>query len=243
MTENAEPTTTTPLILNIEASTGVCSVCLSKGFEVLSLQESEEQNAHSRVITLLIQRCMEEAGHKLAALDAVALSMGPGSYTSLRVGFSTAKGICFALGKPLITVSTLAALASDAHEAAQDPDALYCPMIDARRMEVYTALYTTDLNIILPPQPMVIDQAAFTSYFSKGQRIIFCGNGAEKCKTMLNSPLAAFSEVKNCTALQIIPHAMSAFFNKIFADVIYASPLYLKAPNITSPRPKPDLTT
>lgn len=230
---------TVPLILNIEAATGVCSVCLSRGMEALSLQESSEQNEHSRVITLLIERCMDEAGLHLQDLDAVAVSQGPGSYTSLRVGFSTAKGICFALEKPLIIVSTLAVLANAAHEKAQDSSALYCPMIDARRMEVYTGLYTAKGDIMLPPQPMVIGLTAFSAYFSAGQRIVFCGNGVEKCKMVLDNPLATLSGVKNCNSLQIIPHAMTAFLNKNFADTAYTSPLYLKAPNITSARLKP----
>jgi tRNA threonylcarbamoyladenosine biosynthesis protein TsaB len=237
--EKADDDLTVPLILNIEAATEVCSVCLSRGTEVLSLQESIEENEHSRVITLLIQRCMEKAGIPLQELDAVAVSQGPGSYTSLRVGFSTAKGICFALGKPLITVGTLAALATTAYGAIRDPDALYCPMIDARRMEVYTALFDAKGNALLEPHPKVIGEDAFEEYFKLGKRIIFCGNGVEKCKTTLISPLAAFSEVKKCSSLQIISHAMTYFLNKNFADVVYALPLYLKLPNITSPRPKP----
>jgi len=218
----------------------VCSVCLSRGKEVLALHESTGENEHSRVITVLIQRCMEEAGLDLKDLDAVAVSQGPGSYTSLRVGFSTAKGICFALDKPLITVSTLAALASAASEAAheQDPQTLYCPMIDARRMEVYTALFDAAGNALLEPQPMVIDGSSFGTYFDRGQRIIFCGNGAEKCKMAFNTPLATFSKVKKCNATQIISQAMTAFLNKNFEDVAYAVPCYLKVPNITSARPK-----
>ena len=207
--------------------------------EALSLQESSDQNEHSSAITLLIQRCMREAGFHLQELDAVAVSQGPGSYTSLRVGFSTAKGICFALDKPLIIVSTLAALASAAYEEAQDSSALYCPMIDARRMEVYTALYTAMGDIRLPPQPMVIGQTSFSAYFLAGQRIVFCGNGLEKCKMVLDNPLAVLSDIKNCSSLQIIPLAITAFLNKNFADTAYSPPLYLKTPNITSARLKP----
>lgn len=230
---------TNPLILNIEAATDVCSVCLSSGMEVLSLHESAGQNEHSKVITLLIQECMTEAGLHLSDLDAVSVSEGPGSYTSLRVGFSTAKGICYALNKPLITVSTLAALANAANELEQDESALYCPMIDARRMEVYTALFDAEGKSVLEPQPMVIDSGSFESYFRGGQRIIFCGNGAEKCKVVLSNPLATFSRVKSCAATQIIPNAMNSFLNKNFSDSTYSLPMYLKTPNITSSRPKP----
>jgi tRNA threonylcarbamoyladenosine biosynthesis protein TsaB len=225
---------TTPLILNIESATGVCSVCLSLGTEVLALHETAEQNEHSRSITLLIGRCMADAGLALAALDAVAVSEGPGSYTSLRVGYSTAKGLCFALGKPLIAVSTLAALAAAAAAEAGDADALYCPMIDARRMEVYTALYRSDGRVEMPAQPMVVGAEAFRAYFDEGRRIVFCGNGAEKCRPVIRHPLAMFSEVKRCSSAQLVAEGLSLFLNNKFSDLLSAVPLYLKPPNITS---------
>jgi tRNA threonylcarbamoyladenosine biosynthesis protein TsaB len=230
---------TNPLILNIEAATGVCSVCLSRGQEVLSLHESTEQNEHSKVITLLIQRCMADAGLRLTDLDAVAVSEGPGSYTSLRVGFSTAKGLCYTLDKPLMAVSTLAALAHAARAAEQDPEAVYCAMIDARRMEVYAAIFDADGNELMAPNPMVIDGDSFGGYFTAGRRIIFCGNGAEKCKVVLTNPLAKFSMVQKCCSVHLVGASMKAFKNKNFADTAYAIPMYLKPPNITSSRAKP----
>lgn len=228
--------TTIPLILNIEAATNVCSICLSRGGEVLSLHESEGQNEHSRVITLLIDQCMTDAGLKLTDLDAVAISEGPGSYTSLRVGFSTAKGLCFALNIPLISVSTLASLAHAAFEAVKDSSALYCAMIDARRMEVYAAIFDADGNEILPPTPMIIDGSSFEGYFSEGKKIVFCGNGAEKCKTVLASDMAMFSGIFNNNSSYLIKGSLIAFSHKIFADTAYAVPHYLKPPNITSAR-------
>ncbi len=227
---------TNPLILNIEAATDVCSVCLSQGSKLLSLHESTEQNEHSRVITLLIQRCMADAGLRLNDLDGVAVSEGPGSYTSLRVGFSTAKGLCYALDKPLMKVSTLAALARAASAADQDPEALYCAMIDARRMEVYTAIFDADGTELIAPNPMVISADSFGGIFADGQRIIFSGNGADKCKMVLTSPLAKFSVVKNCCSVHLIEASMKAFKNKNFADTAYSVPQYLKPPNITSSR-------
>lgn len=239
MTENATTDKTVPLLLNIEAATGICSVCISRGMELLSKHDSTEPNEHSKIITLLIQRCVEDAGIELGDLDAVALSEGPGSYTSLRVGFSTAKGICYALNKPLITVSTLAALARAAYLDAQDDRALYCPMIDARRMEVYTALFRSDGEVVLPPKPLIVDQFSFEEYFGSDQRIVFCGDGAEKCKKFFNNNFSSFSKVKNCSSVHLISDAMNMFFNKNFSDTAYATPLYLKAPNITSSRQKP----
>jgi tRNA threonylcarbamoyladenosine biosynthesis protein TsaB len=231
--------TTEPLILNIEAATSVCSVCLSRGSEVLSLHESSGQNEHSRVITLLIERCMTDAGLKLTDLDAVAVSEGPGSYTSLRVGFSTAKGLCFALGTPLITINTLASLASAAFEEVKDSSVLYCAMIDARRMEVYAALFDADGKELSPPTPMIVDSSSFEEYFSEGQKIVFCGNGAEKCKMALTSALALFSSVVNNNSTYLVKGSLMAFSHKIFAHTAYAVPHYLKPPNITSARQFP----
>lgn len=207
--------------------------------DVLSLHESTEQNEHSKVITLLIERCMADAGLRLQDIDAVALSEGPGSYTSLRVGFSTAKGLCYALDKPLVTVSTLAALASAAHVELQDPDALYCAMIDARRMEVYAAVYDAAGNELIAPNPLVIDERSFGDFFAAGRQIIFCGNGAEKCKMVLTSPLVKYSTVKNCCSVHLVGASMGAFINKNFTNTAYAIPVYLKPPNITSSRVKP----
>ncbi len=228
--------TTEPLILNIEAATGVCSVCLSKGLEVLSLHESTVQNEHSKVITILIERCLSDAGLKLSDLDAVAVSKGPGSYTSLRVGYSTAKGLCYSLGIPLIAVNTLAVLAQAAFEAEKDAQALYSAMIDARRMEVYAALYDASGNELMPPAPMVIDDGSFGDRFAEGQRIVFCGNGAEKCKAVIPSDLASFSDICNNNSAYMVGHAVKGFLNKNFVDIAYAIPLYLKPPNITVAR-------
>jgi tRNA threonylcarbamoyladenosine biosynthesis protein TsaB len=191
------------------------------------------------MITLLIEQCMTDAGLKLTDLDAVALSEGPGSYTSLRVGFSTAKGLCFALDIPLIAVSTLASLAYAAFETVKDSSALYCAMIDARRMEVYAAIFDADGNELLPPTPMIIDGSSFEEYFSEGKKIVFCGNGAEKCKTVLVSDLVMFSGIVNNNSSYLIKGSLMAFSHKIFADTAYAVPHYLKPPNITSSRQFP----
>ncbi|MCU0346115.1 MAG: tRNA (adenosine(37)-N6)-threonylcarbamoyltransferase complex dimerization subunit type 1 TsaB [Saprospiraceae bacterium] len=209
-------------------------MCLSRGQEVLSMHESSGQNEHSRVITLLIERCMSDAGHGLADLDAVAVSEGPGSYTSLRVGFSTAKGLCYTLGKPLITVSTLAALANAAFEEVQDDAALYCSMIDARRMEVYMAVFTAQGLAVTPPAPSIIDSDAVAGFLGFDRRVIFCGNGTEKCKDVLAHPLFEFSKVKNNSAAQLISLSNVAWTNGFFANISFCVPMYLKPPNITS---------
>ena len=224
---------TVPLILHIEPATDVCSVCLGKGGRLLSIRESEGRNDHSKVITLLIAQCMEEAGFRLQELDAVALSSGPGSYTSLRVGTSTAKGICYALEKPLIIIDTLQALALAAYQEEQDEAALYCPMLDARRMEVYTRLFDSKNNPVTKTSSEVIAGHSYLNYFASEKKIFFCGNGAEKCRQVIVSPLAVFSSITSCSARFMISLASQAYDKRKFADVAYYAPQYLKEPNIT----------
>ena len=223
-----------PLILNIESATDICSVCLSKGEELLCIRESEKAYSHASVITLLIEACFAETGLSLNQLDAVALSKGPGSYTSLRVGASTAKGICYALNKPLIAIDTLKAIAM-ATFRKEGLEALYAPMIDARRMEVYTAIYDSTMNVMEDLQAMIIDEFSFASYLSLGKSIVLSGNGAPKCSNVLNSGEIIYSDVV-CSASHLIPFSLSAFDKEDFSDIAYFSPTYFKSPNITIPR-------
>lgn len=221
-----------PFILNIETATDVCSVCLSKGEEVLSLEETTGNNEHSKLITVLIEECLNSAGLDMNRLDAVAVSSGPGSYTSLRVGLSAAKGICFAREIPLIAVDTLRALAWAAFQQQGDEEALYCPMIDARRMEVYCAMFDATNTPLTDVEAKIIGEGTFREYFSNSQKIIFAGNGAEKCQAVLSSELAVFLPLV-CSATFLPYFANRAYKAKTFADLAYFVPKYLKAPNIT----------
>jgi tRNA threonylcarbamoyladenosine biosynthesis protein TsaB len=220
-----------PLILNIESATDICSVCLSKGNELLHIKDSEQGYNHAAVITRLIESLFAETGMELSQLDAVSLSKGPGSYTSLRVGASTAKGICYALGIPFIVIDTLESIARATLEKEQIKG-LYAPMIDARRMEVYTMLYGADMKELQPLNALIIDEASFADYFDKGKTIVFSGNGAPKCNNVINSPLAVFSDVI-CSSAHLIPLSVEAFEAEFFSDIAYFSPTYFKAPNIT----------
>ncbi len=232
-----ESALTVPLILNIESATDVCSVCISRGEEIIAFQEIGERNEHARVITLLIQDCLREAAIKMEELDAVAISSGPGSYTSLRVGASVAKGICFALDKPLIAVDTLQSLAWASRKAQDEKGALYCPMIDARRMDVYANLFDGEGEPVAEAVAKTIDSDSFSDYFDSEQKIVFCGNGANKCKTALaQSPFAIFSPIVACSSKFLAPIAAQIFSAKKFVDPAYYVPTYLKAPNITMPR-------
>ncbi len=224
-----------PKILNIESSTGTCSVALSEGSTIVGFAEAEQTFEHAKVLTSLIATCLETASWQLRELDAVAVSSGPGSYTSLRVGISTAKGICYALNKPLISVDTLQALALSGMEAARMEDAIYCPMIDARRMEVYFSLFDKNNNQITEPKAMIIEAGAFDDYFKEGKKLVFCGNGAEKCRAVITSQSARFFP-SECSASYFPSISSQLFESKKFVDVAYFKPLYLKPPNITTPK-------
>ncbi|MDX1940913.1 MAG: tRNA (adenosine(37)-N6)-threonylcarbamoyltransferase complex dimerization subunit type 1 TsaB [Saprospiraceae bacterium] len=223
-----------PIILYIETTTEICSIGISQDEELIALQEISQFSDHASKITLLIEGCLKEANISLNNLDAVAVSKGPGSYTALRIGVSTAKGICYALGKPLIAVDTLKALAL-ATLNAEHKNAFYCPMIDARRMEVYCAIFDKNNTIIQEAAALKIETDTFDFYSEKGQHIIFSGDGAEKCKSVLISEFAHFSPIL-CSAKHLIPLALQAFHHQQFADLAYFEPFYLKPPNITTPR-------
>ncbi len=222
------------IILNIETATDICSICISKKDEVLIMKEDTKGFSHAAEITLLIEKSFSESGLSINQIDAVAVSKGPGSYTSLRVGASTAKGICYALDRPMIAVDTLYSIAA-ASIANNKQKALYAPMIDARRMEVYTAIYDFKKNIVQDTNAKIIDENAFREYFEKGQTIIFSGNGAAKCQNVIKSPFAKFSN-EICSASNLVPIAFEAFQRQDFCDVAYFSPFYFKSPNITIPR-------
>ncbi len=226
-----------PLILNIESATDICSVSLSRGTEILSFRETEETFAHSKVLTLLIEDCLAERNIELKDLDAVAVSRGPGSYTSLRVGSSVAKGICYALDKPLLALDTLKSLALAAYAAEGDAEAIYAPMIDARRMECYTAHFSASGDRITETAAEVITEKSYSNIFKSEKKVIFCGSGAEKCRSVLLSPLAFFSPII-CSAMYLPPLAVQAFVEKRFEDIAYFEPEYFKAPNITKSKKK-----
>jgi tRNA threonylcarbamoyladenosine biosynthesis protein TsaB len=176
---------------------------------------------------------MEEAGIALADLSAVAVSGGPGSYTALRIGLSTAKGICYALRKPLIAIDTLSALAGQAQREYPREGALYAPMIDARRMEVYLGLFDANLQPLMKPEAAVLEPGLFDSWST--QLIIGCGNGAPKALEVFSSIPFQVAPVI-CSAAHLILPALEAFSKSEFADLAYYEPFYLKPPNITTPR-------
>ncbi len=228
------------LILLIETATTSCSLALAEDGLILSKKELNEHNIHASHVTLFIDELMHLTGKTYSNLTAVAVSQGPGSYTGLRIGVSTAKGLCFALDIPLIAVNTLQAMAAGLLEktSLRNEKTLLCPMIDARRMEVYTALFDRDLATIENIQAKILDETSFDKYL-KNHTILFFGDGAEKCKPLYSHrPNTTFIEFEN-SASYLGVLAEQKLKSGDIEDVAYFEPYYLKdfiptKPNVSS---------
>ena len=216
-------------ILNIETSTRACSVALAIDGNVVALKEAFDRNSHAENITIFSENVVKQAGITFKDLDAVAVSMGPGSYTGLRIGVSTAKGFCYSLDKPLLALNTLKALAWGMISKTQNPkDFLFCPMIDARRMEVYSAIFDSDLNEIRETQAEIIDENSFQELLNSS-KMIFAGDGAEKCESVLGSNQNAYFITNLLPSAQFLSVlSMKKFEENKFEDVAYFEPFYLK---------------
>ncbi len=216
-------------ILNIETSTRVCSVSLSVDGRTVSIKESFVKNSHAENVTVFSENVLKEAGLEWNELNAVAVSKGPGSYTGLRIGVSTAKGFCYALDKPLIAISTLQAMAAGMVDQTESPDDyLFCPMIDARRMEVYAAVFDADLNVIKKTEAVIVDENSFADLLHSN-KMIFGGDGAEKCKAVLNHQKnAAFYDDFFPSSAYMTQLAEQKYIRQEFEDVAYFEPFYLK---------------
>jgi len=222
-------------ILNIETSTQVCSVALSVDGKTVALQESNTESSHARQITVFAEQLMFKTGFNFQDMDAIAISKGPGSYTGLRIGVSTAKGFCYSLDKPLISVGTLKSLAKGmilklSAEGKNPDDFLFCPMIDARRMEVYTAVYDSLLHEVRKVMAEVIDDKSFADFFKQDKPLVFMGDGAAKCKEILTkaSINTVFREDILASATYMAPLAEEKLKAGEFEDTAYFEPFYLK---------------
>lgn len=214
------------LILSIETATNNCSVALHENGILVQFRENNQPNSHGRLIVEMIESLFTDAGIKVKELKAVAVSKGPGSYTGLRIGVSTAKGISFGLGIPLIAVDTLKALAKQSVSENLSESSLIVPMIDARRMEVYTAIYDRSLNIILPLSPVIVEENIFEKHL-ENCKVIFVGDGVNKLKAILKHPNAIFLDNEN-SAKTIGELAFTKYLNGEFEDLAYFEPNYLK---------------
>ena len=217
------------LILNIDTASENAHVSLARDGQVLQSLGSESQKEHASFLQAAIQQVVKTTGVSLKEIDAVAVTSGPGSYTGLRVGFASAKGLCYALKKPFITISTLEVLTVSAlqlYPPAVDENFLFCPMMDARRMEVFTAVYQQDLTLYMQPCAMILDELSFEKELLKS-KILFFGSGSEKWKQACNHSNALFKSVS------ILPESFSKssnilFLEKKITDLAYSEPLYLK---------------
>ena len=232
------------LILNMDTATGVCSVALARDGEAIAFRTSEITNSHSVFLTTFIDEVMVEAGVVLSDLDAIAINEGPGSYTGLRIGVASAKGLCYALNKPLIAVSGLKSMAvgmisvlSEEGKVKSEEflkmengksSVLYCPMLDARRMEVYCSIFDRELNTLMETKAEIVDENSFSIYFEE-HTVVFAGDGAEKCKTSLeNHPNVIFLDQFKVSAGYMTALAEEQFNKQNFQDIAYFEPFYLK---------------
>lgn len=228
------------LLLNIDTATEHASVCLSKDNLVLHELHSPDQKNHASFIQSAINELVRIAGIALKDIDAIAVSAGPGSYTGLRVGMSTAKGLCYALNKPLILVNTLQVIASAAihyftgKDETLNASTLICPMIDARRMEVFTAVYNNDLSEVASPIAMILDSTSFSTILQQ-HKVIFCGSGVQKAPSAFTHKNAVFITLQH-SAKDMVTLAANAYTVRHFADIAYSEPFYLK--EFFSPAPK-----
>ncbi|MEO6489620.1 MAG: tRNA (adenosine(37)-N6)-threonylcarbamoyltransferase complex dimerization subunit type 1 TsaB [Ferruginibacter sp.] len=214
------------LILNLDTSLEIASVSIATDGVIMFTVVNDIQKEHASFLHIAIKEMLTRSSFDISQLDAIAVTHGPGSYTGLRVGMSSAKGLCYALNKPLITIGTLDAMAVSVINKTTATDILYCPMIDARRMEVYTAIYDCHMNQLLPACAMVLTTSSFESFLVK-YKIIFFGNGTIKWKTIMRTDNATFLEMDNI-AQAISTMAYKAFCNKQFADLRYTDPFYIK---------------
>lgn len=220
-------------ILNIETATKNCSVAIAKNGETVLCKEiAEEGYSHAEKLHIFIEEVIAEAGISIHDLAAVAVSQGPGSYTGLRIGVSAAKGLCFALNIPLIAVDTLKTLASQVNVS----DGKIIPMLDARRMEVYSAVFNSNLEVERPIQAEIIDEDSFKKYT---ETVYFVGDCAEKCKTVLIKDNFVFlEEIKYPSAKEMSKISYDKFQKSDTVDVAYFEPYYLKDFMITVPSKK-----
>eukprot|EP01133_Synstelium_polycarpum_P010013 gene10013-11687_t len=207
------------IILQIETATQTCSVALSRNGETLLVKEETAQNIHAGSLTLFIDELMKTAGFTYPQLDAIAISKGPGSYTGLRIGVSTAKGLCFALEKPLFAIDTLKMMAAGFVANNKGYNGLICPMIDARRMEVYTRVFNARLEPLSDTEAKIIDGQSFAAEL-QNQQVTFMGDGALKCAEVLNNENAFFSEANFNSAAYLSTLAMEAYVQQKFEDIL-----------------------
>lgn len=214
------------LILNIDASTETASICLCRNGEQLLISKNGEQKNHAAWLHVAVDEMIKASGYKMKDLGAIAVTEGPGSYTGLRVGMAAAKGFCYALQLPLIMENTLKMMAFAASQQIADPSVLLCPMIDARRMEVFAALYKTGMEEMMPSSAILLDENSFAAQL-QSKKIFFFGSGSAKWEKISRSSNAQTGKIEyDAYHLGILSY--QKFIQQQFTDIAYSQPVYIK---------------
>lgn len=225
------------VILNIDTSTDHCSVALTAEGMVLAHQEEGGGRNHAALLSDYIKYCLDFAREKELKLEAVAVSMGPGSYTGLRIGLSEAKGLAYALNIPLIGINTLRIMACNVMFTQElEGNEIFIPMIDARRMEVYTAAYDFALNEVMPQQALILTPESYADIIEANRKIVMFGNGSDKARDVITAPNVTFVPDVAPLAIDMIALAEQAYANKDFIDLAYSVPNYIKDFQATTPK-------
>lgn len=214
-------------ILSIETATSVCSVCLSADGKIIDCRENVTDNSHAKMLTVFIEEILADNAIAFTDLSSIAVSAGPGSYTGLRIGTSVAKGLCYALNIPLIAVPTLQCLALAIQQHSDKPEAVYLPVLDARRIDVYTAIYNHGLTELVPAGCVTVN-TDFETSLSKFRRVYIGGNGMQKCKEVFSAANLIFVDGIACDSRAMVPVAHQKFIKKEFENMAYFEPVYLK---------------
>ncbi|MDI9364536.1 MAG: tRNA (adenosine(37)-N6)-threonylcarbamoyltransferase complex dimerization subunit type 1 TsaB [Flavobacterium sp.] len=220
------------LLLHIDTATEHASICLSNNSQIISYAENTDPKNHGAFLQPAIQQLFQNTGYQLSDIDAISVSNGPGSYTGLRVGLASAKGLCFALNKPLIALNTLQIIAQAAISHLQKTEIvdnyLFCPLIDARRMEVFTAIYNVQLNTVLQPMAYIVNETSFKELLNSN-KIVFTGSGHIKLQTVLQHPNAFYLNIQhNATNMIMIALAKENIEPKNTQNIAYIEPFYIK---------------
>ena len=228
------------VILNIDTTTAVCSAALTAEGMVLCHAEDFEGRNHAALLSGFIKRCLDFAAERELKLEAVAVSMGPGSYTGLRIGLSEAKGLAYALEVPLIGMRTLELMATRVMFSADDinPESILVPMIDARRMEVFTAAYDFGLNELMKPGPLILDESSYAGLIATGRPVLLFGDGSAKAAEVIKAPNVRIIPDITPLAVDMVALAERAYARREFIDLAYSTPLYLKEFQATVPKSK-----
>ena len=219
-----------PRLLHIETATDVCSVALSRGTEIIGLKEEAGGNNHAKNLLPFVDEVLKQSGVRMSEINGVAVSIGPGSYTGLRIGVSTAKGIAYTAGIPVMAISTLESIAQGAKQLWSETSTesvQIVPMIDARRMEVFTTRFDYDMQPLEEVSSKIVDESTFSELLSE-QKVLFCGNGMPKCRELLSVFSNACFIDALISAKNMLPAALKKWQNNDFEDVAYFEPFYLK---------------